>query len=75
MEFSQLVLMLALVFGGGPSGGDSPAQVDSQAAVRPEPRRDRSSDNALHSARPAASEWERLATGLVFGAASSGRAR
>lgn len=76
MEFSQLVLVLALALGGRPSGGHSPATAEARPAVRADPRGEAGSTSV--SARPAtppASDRERLATGLLFGVAASGRAR
>jgi hypothetical protein len=76
MEFSQLVLVLALALGGRPSGGHTPVTADARPAVRADPRSEGGNRNV--SARPAtppASDQERLATRLLFGVAASGRAR
>jgi hypothetical protein len=78
MDFSQLVFMLALILGGGPSGKHVgvAAAADARAVVHTDPGRDRSEDLVpVHRTLPRASEQEQLAAGLVFGVATTGRTR
>ncbi len=76
MEFSQLVLVLTLVLGGGTSEGHLGTAADARAAVRADPGRDTSEDrDRARRTLPRANERELLAAGLLFGVAAPGRTR
>jgi hypothetical protein len=77
MEFSHLILMLTLALGGGVPPGHAAAAADARADVRadarPRPGEERAQGPARAGSR--ATTRERLATGIVFGAAASPGAR